>query len=430
MRRERAAGALLAAAGLLFILAATLTPIAGAPYRLPERCVICGSYGGVDAFNNLVMFVPLAAGLTLAGLRRWLVVLLGFLLTCVIELLQVAVIVGRDANLGDILANTLGAGLGVLLAASWRRWLLPAPLAARRLAAAAAAAWLLMIAGTGWALERDVPRADYVGQMVPFDEDGYSYYRGQTIGATINGRPLAPGPVGDVGWLRKTLVGERVAVDAVVTTGSLPQRLAPVAIVWAAGPGEVVALGQRRRDVVFRVRQHTARVRLRPPSAVIADGFPYVPIALRSALAPTDTMRVRGGVERRALYAEATFRGRTARREVPLAASLGWSFFLPFEYRFGRSLPFLSALWLGGMIAPFGYWGARGAAGGRRAPRRWGLAALGVAVVGLALLPALWAMHAALWWEWVAAAAGAAAGWWLGRWSTRRGALAGAELAA
>ena len=116
MRRERVAGAALAAAGLLFVLAATLTPVPGEVYLLPARCVICGAYGSVDFFNNVVMFVPLAAGLALAGVRRWLVLLLCFLLTGLIELLQVAVIVGRDANLGDVLANTLGGAVGLLLA--------------------------------------------------------------------------------------------------------------------------------------------------------------------------------------------------------------------------------------------------------------------------------------------------------------------------
>ena len=425
MRRERVAGAALAAAGLLFVLAATLTPVPGEVYLLPARCVICGAYGSVDFFNNVVMFVPLAAGLALACVRRWLVLLLCFLLTGLIELLQVAVIVGRDANLGDVLANTLGGAAGVLLAATWRRWLLPAPRAARPLAAAAAAAWLLVIAGTGWVLQRDVPPGAYAAQMVPYLEDGYSFYRGRTLAAALNGRPVAAGvPSRDLTWVRDTLLAERVAVDAVVTTGSEPRRLAPVAIVWSGNAGELVALGQRRRDVVFRIRQRTARARLRPPTAVIANGFPYVPIVPRPDLAPTDTMRVRGGVESRALYVEATFRGRRERREVPLAASLGWTFFLPFEYRFGHGLPFLSALWLGGLLVPFGYWGACAAGGGtRRAMRTWVPATLATVAAGLVVLPAAWALHPALWWEWAAAAAGAGAGWLAGAWS-RRGAPA------
>ena len=427
--RQRAAGAALAVAGLLFIGAATLTPMPNAQFVLPRTCIVCGDLGGVDVTNNVLLFIPLGAGLALAGVRRWLCVLLCVVLTVTIEFLQIGVIVGRDASIGDIIMNTVGGTLGVGLVATWRRWVLPAGAAARRLAVATAAAWVAILLASGWALQRTVPPGEYEGQIVP-EVDGYSLYRGYTLAATLNGRPIPRTAVRADAGLRQVLLGDSVAVDAVVTTGSAPQRLAPVAILWGAERGELFALGQRRRDLVFRMRMRTASALVRTPAAVIVDAFPFVPLWPLSERTPRDTMRVAGGVRDRALYVAATLRGRTVRREVPLAVTLGWSFFLPFEYSYGTEVPFLTALWVGGLLLPAGYWAARatrpGARSGARAGARWGALLAAAIVVGLGVLPAVWRLHPSRWWEWAAAAAGLAVGWWAGAWSMGRARAAAA----
>jgi hypothetical protein len=410
LRRERAAGAALAAAGLLFIVVATLTPVSAPAYALPSTCIVCGQFGGVDIVNNVIMFVPFAAGLTLAGVRRWVVLALAIATTFTVETLQIGVIVGRDANVGDLLMNSIGGMVGIALAATWRRWLTPGPRAARRLARAGAAAWLAILAGTAWGLQRNAPAGDYLGNMPPGDER-YSVYRGQVVASTVGGQPIPTGPITDVAALRRMVRLDTLTVAARVTTGSMPQQVAAVALVTTANGEELFALGQRKRDLVFRVRMNAAAARLRIPSAVIPEGFPYVPPWAYGDRAPNDTMDVAGGVRHDVLYATATHAGQTVRQEVALTPTLGWSFFLPFEYGFGPGTPWLTALWIGGLLVPVGYWSARaGWKGGGSLRRDWPLLAA-VVVVGLAAVPAVSRLHGARWWEWAAALAGLTAGW-------------------
>ncbi|HET7241044.1 MAG TPA: VanZ family protein, partial [Gemmatimonadales bacterium] len=62
----------------------------------------------MDVFLNLLLFVPLGAGLRLAGWRWRSVVLGAALVSFTVELLQYTVVTGRDASLSDLLTNTTG----------------------------------------------------------------------------------------------------------------------------------------------------------------------------------------------------------------------------------------------------------------------------------------------------------------------------------
>jgi hypothetical protein len=97
-------------------------------------------------------------------------------------------------------------------------------------------------------------------------------------------------------------------------------------------------------------------------------------------------------------------------RTIPFSVGWGWSALLPFEYALGPEARFLSALWLGGLLFPVGYWAARPA----RAGAWLALAAL-VALAGLAAVPALLGLPPASVVEWVGTGAGLAAGWLAGR---------------
>jgi len=70
---------------------------------------------------NVILFVPLGIGLSLSGLRAAPAVLCAFAATIGIEALQIEVIAGRDSSIGDAVANTLGAAIGVRVARRWRR---------------------------------------------------------------------------------------------------------------------------------------------------------------------------------------------------------------------------------------------------------------------------------------------------------------------
>ena len=82
--------------------------------------MFCGDYGGVDFMLNVALFLPLGVGLALQRLqatRAWLMILAA---TVVIESLQFAIIPGRDASLGDVIANATGGAIGLWLGRHWR----------------------------------------------------------------------------------------------------------------------------------------------------------------------------------------------------------------------------------------------------------------------------------------------------------------------
>jgi glycopeptide antibiotics resistance protein len=72
------------------------------------------TYTRVEFGANILMFVPVGMFLLLLfGRRQWYLSLLqGFALTCAIEFTQ-RYIPGRVSDVGDIIANTLGAFVGI-----------------------------------------------------------------------------------------------------------------------------------------------------------------------------------------------------------------------------------------------------------------------------------------------------------------------------
>ena len=85
------------------------------------------TYDLIEFAANIGLFVPLGALLLhLLGRRRWwLVLAVGFALSCGIELLQL-VLPARVTDVRDVLANTLGTAMGIALA------LLPRSIARQR----------------------------------------------------------------------------------------------------------------------------------------------------------------------------------------------------------------------------------------------------------------------------------------------------------
>ncbi|MCU1534447.1 MAG: VanZ family protein [Glaciihabitans sp.] len=74
------------------------------------------TYAGVEFTGNVLMFLPVGMFfLLLLGRRRWwLAVLIGVAMTITIESVQI-VIPGRVSDLRDVVANSVGALIGVLL---------------------------------------------------------------------------------------------------------------------------------------------------------------------------------------------------------------------------------------------------------------------------------------------------------------------------
>jgi glycopeptide antibiotics resistance protein len=74
-------------------------------------------YELVEFTANVVLFLPVGLlGVVLLGASRWwAVVLIGFSISCGIELSQLAFLPARYATLQDVLANSSGAVIGAML---------------------------------------------------------------------------------------------------------------------------------------------------------------------------------------------------------------------------------------------------------------------------------------------------------------------------
>jgi len=79
------------------------------------------TYAGVEAASNVAMFVPFGVLVGLLVRRWWVVVLLGCATSTAIELAQLALLPTRVPTVQDVVANTLGAALGVLALRLWSR---------------------------------------------------------------------------------------------------------------------------------------------------------------------------------------------------------------------------------------------------------------------------------------------------------------------
>jgi len=408
-RSQRHLGYRISVAGLLLIAAMTLMPHREEMARVavtPVTCVICGDLGGVDFFLNILLFVPLGLGLALAGFSWRRALVLAGLTTFSVELLQMKVVPGRDASLGDLIANTLGGGLGALLAAQWRGAVFPSPERARRLALAYALVLGWIWSGTAWALGPAYPQGVRWYGAWAAELDNFDHFPGQPLLITAGGEPLLPGPALNQARLEDAVVA-RPSLWFEAVLGGPTQRLAPIGSIVDGVHRDVMLIGQAGEDLVFEVRMRATILKLRNPMA-----------SLRNALAGTtgDTVEAEGALRDGAFELRASREGRSTSRRLPLSASWGWSLVAPWAPVLGVGVGVLTAVWVAGLLVLLGYWG--GMAGGE--------ARFIAPVTALVLFGAIpWAagFPAAGWSEWAAALAGMLVGALAARPATRARAL-------
>ncbi|HEX6967008.1 MAG TPA: VanZ family protein [Gemmatimonadaceae bacterium] len=425
--QRKTIGLTLAIGGFAAIAALTLTPNPGADQPGPSLCLVCGSYGGTDVVLNILLFIPFGFGLRLAGTRAWRAFVVAALTSLAIELLQIHVVVGRDASLGDLVSNSLGGAVGIALADHWRSWLLPSTRAARRLMSAGIAAWLLILVGSAWGVRPSLTRFPYWGHWASLDGPG-PLFTGKLVAASVGRAPLPWAPISNSGELRQWLLhGD--PLRATVIPGAPIDGLAPITRITDIRSAEIIMLGQQGRDLIFRMRTHASDLRLRDPAVRIENAFPDSAADASHVRTQSDTMRIAGGYTGDAYRVSVNGPRMVASRELRLGPGLGWSFFLPFSYASGRVTAWLTALWLAGLLAPMGYWAARAAA--VEEPRVFGAMArpipaaaprLVVAtslvvmiVLGLGFVPRMFGEEPVQWWAWAACAVGGMLGAALGQ---------------
>jgi len=401
-------------AALVMIAVPTLTPT---PRATPTSglCVICGSLGGVDFALNIVLFVPLGAAIWSVRRRVLDAVIAGLLVSVVIELLQFRTIVGRDATLGDVLANTMGSLAGAAIALGFVRWRDVTGRAAQRGAAIAGFAAAMVVAVSALLIQPIRTRYPQWVQWSPVKR-GEEPFRGRLVTADVNGRALHGREV-----LRppQTLDARTRSLRVRATLeGPTPPSDRQAIIIRMANPlEEGFELAQLDRGLVFRTNIVASRLKLRP----LLIGLPDV---LPDSGAVVDATFMFDGVSSPASIA-ATGSGpdeQLTSVTLPRTVGLAWALFLPWSIAIGPQWWLANACWLAALVVPVSFLSMRS----RRSPevgstRLWWPVA--IVVVMLAAVPFVTGISSLRATEWFGVMIGMVVGATLERWLASRRAV-------
>ena len=393
---RRRVGLLLAGFGLLLIAVTTLIPLpqqAAAARSTSLWCLVCGDQGGVDVLNNVLLFVPLGAGLTLLQLRVRSVVLAGMLLSFTVESLQYLGIPGRDPSLSDLLTNTAGAWLGVILGLRHGDLLWPGRRAAGVLSLAAVVAWWATQVTTAALLRPWAPSGELRAAWGPTSPE-VSGHEVMVTSASVSGVAVEVGTPLPAGLAERIRSGLGDLEIEMLASGPAPGWSAIFKLLRHRA--RVMAVEAGGRDLVVQLPARARAWRLRPP-ALQLHGVVQGPAETR--------LRLAAGERADTLWAVVTSASTRMRRQQILTPSLGWSLLVPFHYAYGSEVPWLTGLWIVGWMVPIGYWTGRARVGWYQWP--WFLLVL---LVGLGIVPHLMGYSAVPWSEWVAGAIGLAVG--------------------
>jgi hypothetical protein len=394
----------------------TLWPMPGDASPGGPWCFGCGSIGTIDLLNNILLFAPLGA---LLAARTWSLAraaTIGFLFSLGIEILQFAVIPGRDASLSDLLLNGTGTAAGWMLFASAAWWSRPSPSSGRWLALSAAGGFVSVLAGTGWLLQPSAPLDPLFGQWAP-KRPPLTQYRGQLLSFEIAGYEVPHSPVPDPNGVRAAIL-RRAAVAQITTLPALPPD-EPGALIGrlVAVDNEMFMFAQRGDALLGRFRLRSSDFRLRT-----------LALSVPAALRPNERVRVEGGYDGASLVLRVVRPEGIIERELPLRVSLGWAFVRPAEITLGTWQRWVSGAWVALLALPLGFYAASatrraGDARGWTLPTSLAVAASTV-VLGLAGAPWLTSASPSAWTDWGGAVLGILAGW------LARGAIRGAGTSA
>ena len=361
----------------------------------PALCLTCGPGWLADLLANMLLFVPLGAGLALAGVSLKRVAILIAITTLSVESLQWRWIAGRDASLADLLANFAGGLAGGTLVAYGPAVLFPRS----RIAISLALVWSACVSvgtlTTAWALSPSLPASLWWNHWNAIDSSPASPPDGLPFvqGVRLAGFATDAGPVHEWPQLRPLLLNGGVIDARVVLAADRREPEAEIMVVDDADTESVlISLARFDDGVTFYFRTRAAALRLRSPSV-------YSGSILRSGM--DDTLQLAGSLAHGLLQLDVTGSAGSSSHVLAITPNLGWRFLVPRAFT-EPVTRLLTMLWIGGLLLPIGWLASRGAREGR--PLLVLLAVFAVAIPFVSMLGGSLAFGLPLphWTEWLA----------------------------
>ncbi len=268
-------GRWLAGVSVVAIAVATLTPVSGGVPATATRafCVICHERAYADFVSNVILFAPLGLSIALLGGRMPHAAVAGLLFSATIEMLQIQVVGGRDANLGDLLANGAGAVAGWFLGRTAGWWLPRSEGSALRSLGMTAVIAIMLLAGLTL-FRQDFPERAWFLQWTPA-LGGLAHYEGKVLASRLGELQLGgPGPLERSDSVRTLLFAPHWTVDLIA--GPRPDRIAPIVSIYDGRGKEMMLLGAYGDDLVYRQRLRAATRRFDAADLRISDVFASV----------------------------------------------------------------------------------------------------------------------------------------------------------
>ena len=349
-------GVALFAVAIVAIVLLTLVPWGSRV--TPAACLICGPHAGADAILNAVLFLPIGAALALLGTRWRIALAVSLAISVTVELLQLALPIGRVASVSDLVANVLGAAIGLHLTRRRRAILYPRSRTALRFAIGGASVWLLVLLITAVLLRPSFPGGQYYGQWRPVLGE-VDERTARVITAIAGGLSVPDGLFASTDSVR-TALRERTQVDLQAEFSAAGSgRLAGILRIVSDSGTEVMLVARRRHDLLFRTRMLATEFRFVTPAVMMFDALEGIHLAEPRLL--TIEGRRDDGVLRLTAYGQET--------TLPLHSGLGWMFLVPSTSAIRHAAGLGSAIWVGLPLFAIAYWTGRRA---RRKARRAG----------------------------------------------------------
>src|SRR5438445_1083454 len=322
------------------IAGATLVPMAsGVPGDgIPFWCLGCGDYALADAVANVALFVPLGWALARTGVPCSSGLAVVLKTTIGVEWLQYAVIPGRVASVADILANTLGGVIGLVLP-HLHRWVVET----RRRAVCASFVYGVLLsacleAGEATQAVLSPGTLDWTRGAA----DGSHYVPVTGLLREVRGDGVL---ITFDQWLD---VPPAKGTDIVValTSGRPDTGLAHVVIAWMPNGRGWMWLEQRDRDLHLHLASASDRARLRGHSVWLRHIMP---------MAAGERVTVRLVVRPFFYRISVETNAGPVVREARAGPGDGWRLVTPGEREWGLRTKVLTAGWMAALLWPLGY---------------------------------------------------------------------------